>query len=180
MTTRCSVTPVWSKYFNFEPKIIQSWVPSARCTQLKLVSVMLLFPEEHSTECVIANVWKVSDSSGQVDSRFIVLGFIFYTRDTKIKHLSMSQRTITAALNKHILNSENAALCNAVVSHFQAEVIHFGLHMVIIPPEQRSCWGVYWFHFVRLSVRLSVRPSVCPGCRVRSVTSTVLDGFFPY
>ena len=48
--------------------------------------------------------------------------------------------------------------------------------VVIIPPEQRSCWGVYWFH----SVRLSVRPSVCPGCRVRSVTSTVLDGFFPY
>ena len=41
---------------------------------------------------------------------------------------------------------------------------------------QQSCWGVYWFH----SVRLSVRPSVCPTCRVRSVTSTVLDGFFPY
>ena len=51
---------------------------------------------------------------------------------------------------------------------------------IFIPPEQRSCWGVYWFHSVRLSVRLSVRPSVCPGCRVRSVTSTVLDGFFPY
>ena len=52
---------------------------------------------------------------------------------------------------------------------------------VIIPPEQRSCWGVYWFHSVRLSVRRpSVRPSVCPGCRVRSVTATVLDGFFPY
>ena len=30
----------------------------------------------------------------------------------------------------------------------------------IIPTEQRSCWGVYWFHSVRLSVRLSVRPSV--------------------
>ena len=30
------------------------------------------------------------------------------------------------------------------------------------------------------SVRSSVRPSVCPACRVRSVTSTVLDGFFPY
>ena len=26
---------------------------------------------------------------------------------------------------------------------------------VIIPPTQRSCWGVYWF--------LSVRPSVCPS-----------------
>ena len=43
---------------------------------------------------------------------------------------------------------------------------------LIIPSEQRSCWGVYWFQ--------SVRPSVRPACRVRSVTSTVLDGFFPY
>ena len=45
---------------------------------------------------------------------------------------------------------------------------------VIIPPEQRSCWGVYWFHSVRLSVRLSVRPSVrlsrlpCPLCNIYS------------
>ena len=55
---------------------------------------------------------------------------------------------------------------------------------LVIPPEQRSCWGVYWFHSVRPSIRPSVRPSVCPSvrpaCRVRSVTSTVLDGFFPY
>ena len=47
--------------------------------------------------------------------------------------------------------------------------------------RQRSCWGGYWFHSVRSSVRrASVRPSVCPACRVRSVTSTVLDGLFPY
>ena len=31
------------------------------------------------------------------------------------------------------------------------------LVLFIIPSEQRSCWGVYWFHSVRLSVRLSVR-----------------------
>ena len=56
---------------------------------------------------------------------------------------------------------------------------------IIIPPPppppphthththtQRSCWGVYWFH--------SVRPSVRPASRVRSVTSTVQDGFFSY
>ena len=43
---------------------------------------------------------------------------------------------------------------------------------LIIPPAQQSCWGVYWFH--------SVRPSVHPACRVHSVTSTVLDRFFPY
>ena len=30
------------------------------------------------------------------------------------------------------------------------------------------------------SVRLSVRPSVRPACRVRSVSSTVMDGFFSY
>ena len=36
-------------------------------------------------------------------------------------------------------------------------------HTVFIPPEQRSCWGVYWFHSVRLCVRLSVRPSVPPA-----------------
>ena len=41
-------------------------------------------------------------------------------------------------------------------------------------PEQRSCWGVYWFHSVRLSVCLSVRPSVrlsrlpCPLCNIYS------------
>ena len=33
---------------------------------------------------------------------------------------------------------------------------------------------------VRPSVRLSVRPSVRPACRVRSVSSTVMDGFFSY
>ena len=33
---------------------------------------------------------------------------------------------------------------------------------------------------LRPSVCPSVRPSVCPACRVCSVTSTVLDGFFPY
>ena len=38
--------------------------------------------------------------------------------------------------------------------------------VVITPPEQRSCWRVYWFHSVRLSVPLSVRPSriPCPLC----------------
>ena len=34
--------------------------------------------------------------------------------------------------------------------------------LVIIPPEQRSCWGVYWFHSIRLSVRPSVRLSRLP------------------
>ena len=43
-----------------------------------------------------------------------------------------------------------------------------GVCHIIIPPKQRSCWGVYWFHSVRLSVRLSVRPSrlPCPLCNI--------------
>ena len=40
------------------------------------------------------------------------------------------------------------------------------LVFLIIPPEQRSCWGVYWFHPVRLSVRLSRLP--CPLCNIYS------------
>ena len=41
---------------------------------------------------------------------------------------------------------------------------------LIIPPTQWSCWGVYWFHSVRPSVRLSVRPSriPCPLCSIYS------------
>ena len=48
------------------------------------------------------------------------------------------------------------------------------LYNIIIPPEQWSCWGVYWFQSVRLSVRPSVRPSVrlsrllCPLCNIYS------------
>ena len=38
--------------------------------------------------------------------------------------------------------------------------------MVIIPSEQWSCWGVYWFHSVRPSVRLSRLP--CPLCNIYS------------
>ena len=51
----------------------------------------------------------------------------------------------------------------------------------IIPPAQRSCWVVYWFHFDFPSVRRpSVSLSLCPTFHVCSVTPTVLDGFFPY
>ena len=47
---------------------------------------------------------------------------------------------------------------------------------IIIPHAQCSCWGVYWFH----SVRLSVCPSVRPTSRVRSVAPSVLVGSISY
>ena len=45
---------------------------------------------------------------------------------------------------------------------------------IIIPSAQKSCWGVYWFHSVRLSICQYVRPSVrpysipCPLCTAYS------------
>ena len=52
------------------------------------------------------------------------------------------------------------------ISAFTVALVSF----IIIPPEQRSCWGVYWFHSVRPSVRLSVRLSrlLCPLCNIYS------------
>ena len=65
--------------------------------------------------------------------------------------------------------------------YFQNTKFYDGL---IIPPTQRSCWGVYWFHSIRPSIHPSVcpsvRPSVRPASRVLSVASTVQDGFFSY
>ena len=61
-----------------------------------------------------------------------------------------------------------------VETHVLWHILFIVFKRVIIPPEQRSCWGVYWFHSVRLSVRLSVRPSVrqsrlpCPLCNIYS------------
>ena len=43
---------------------------------------------------------------------------------------------------------------------------NFLLMSLLYPPLQRCCWGVYWFHLVRLSV--------CGQNRVRSVSSTIL------
>ena len=34
---------------------------------------------------------------------------------------------------------------------------------IIIPSAQKSCWGVYWFYSVRLSICQYVRPSVHPS-----------------
>ena len=49
-------------------------------------------------------------------------------------------------------------------------VVIFATCGIVIPPEKRSCCGVYWFHSVRLSVRPSVRLSrlPCPLCNIYS------------
>ena len=60
----------------------------------------------------------------------------------------------------------------------RAEEIEFVNMFYYTPRTTKLLGGI--LVSVRPSVRLSVRPSVCPACRVRSVTSTVLDGFFPY
>ena len=57
-----------------------------------------------------------------------------------------------------------------VRSNLGVLVIVVSYSCIIIPPEQLSCWGVYWFHSVRLSVRPSVRLSrlPCPLCNIYS------------
>ena len=58
--------------------------------------------------------------------------------------------------------------------------ISYGCVIIIvfnIPSAQQSCWGLYWFHSVRMSARLSIRPSIRPVFRFRSVAPTVLDPF---
>ena len=56
----------------------------------------------------------------------------------------------------------------------------------LYPPNNEVIWGYIGFtpsicpSVWEMSVCPPFRPSVCPACRVRSVTSTVLDEFFPY
>ena len=78
---------------------------------------------------------------------------------------------ICAWINHCVNNGETGDL-RRYRAHYDVIVMHFTSYWpgVIIPHAQRSCWGVYWFHSVRPSVRLSVRPSriPCPLCSVYS------------
>ena len=58
-------------------------------------------------------------------------------------------------------------------SHDDCYVGMLVMFLLIITPDKEVVGGYIGFS---PSVRLSVRPA----CRVRSITSTVLDGFFPY
>ena len=95
----------------------------------------------------------------------------------KIKHIALEcARYSTAMSYCELHTNDDGVITGNHIGHLHG--------MLFIPPTQRSCWGVYWFHSVRPSVcpsvRQSVRPPVCPAFRVRSVASTVQDGFFPY
>ena len=48
--------------------------------------------------------------------------------------------------------------------------------VVYYTPAQRSCWGVYWFH----SIRLSVRPSICPSRILGPPCSTYSSGWIHF
>ena len=72
------------------------------------------------------------------------------------------------AHSRFVPSQWETSLQSYAVSHWLGTNLESAL--LIIPPEQRSCWGVYWFHSVRLSVRPSVRPSrlPCPLCNIYS------------
>ena len=80
----------------------------------------------------------------------------------------------------HSLMQNKASYCHGVyVCHLNmlqtkgklvfwtpCQVTSYAEAIFIIPPEQRSCWGVYWFQSVRLSARLSRLQ--CPLCTIYS------------
>ena len=77
---------------------------------------------------------------------------------------------LAAAADRHH-NLAQGAQCNGISEDPVSGRIVDTLHScIIIPPEQRSCCGVYWFHSVRASVRPSVRLSrlPCPLCNIYS------------
>ena len=66
--------------------------------------------------------------------------------------------------------------------------INDNMYLTISKLQRQHCSSVWMDNYtptkllggILVSLRLSVRPSVRPASRVRSVTSTVQDGFFPY
>ena len=72
-------------------------------------------------------------------------------------------------------------MCVCIFFRYSANEIDYifmAIYFKNLPPNNKVVGG-YYIGFTP-SVRLSVCPSVRPACRVRSVTSTVLDGLFPY
>ena len=61
---------------------------------------------------------------------------------------------------------------NFLVRNQHRHTVSLYILRMIIPSAQQSCWGVYWFHSVHLSVR--------PASRVCSVAPTVLVGYISY
>ena len=85
-----------------------------------------------------------------------------------------TQPTVTNVLIELGVNVAWIRLCNM---HVMGQPVYkqtlqgsMGGYFVIIPPAQRSCSGVYWFHSICPSVCPSVRPSriPCPLCSTYS------------
>ena len=74
-------------------------------------------------------------------------------------HMSIMDQQLDCLFNTR-LTSKNISM------HLIAYDDWFGFMPIVIPLAQRSCWGVYWFHYVCPSVSPSVRPSriPCPLC----------------
>ena len=64
-----------------------------------------------------------------------------------------------------------------IASPRRSNVSTLSMSVSLYPPNNEVVGGYIGF---TPSVCPSVRPSVCPACRVRSATSKVLNGFFPY
>ena len=54
------------------------------------------------------------------------------------------------------------------------------LFELLYPPRQQSCWRVYWFQSVRLSLCPSVHPSVHPSCILCQLCSTYSSGWIHF
>ena len=77
--------------------------------------------------------------------------------------LHISQSICTPLLRK--IHSDLLQVCQQNVDEESTRLNSKYVFRVFIPPANCVCWGVYCFHFVRLSISLSVHPSVHPFVR---------------
>ena len=114
-----------------------------------------------------------------IDSQYIAV--IYYTIVHTAQKLQWWNFTQIYTHERHTIPHPygRTMVCLSWVIRWKMTVI-YRERTLLYPPHNEVVGGVYWFHSVRPSVRLSVRPSVRPACRVRSVSSTVMDGFFSY
>ena len=78
--------------------------------------------------------------------------------------LTLTELYLCTTDSEFFRRKSNFSFFQSFYSKFLTYLILYQLGcLVFIPPEQRSCWGVYWFQSVRPSVCPFVRPSVRPS-----------------